>query len=780
MADLKISALTAHTTPIDTDVVPIVDVTTAETKKITWAGIKATLKTYFDTLYTAIIALVSGDYSVSSDGCILYHPLNASSILHATDVSQDKNPNNTYNGALTTFVRKNGTPTAVVITSGALVFNGTTSVIDVGDTTYATVKSIFFRIKATDATSQSIIDLDAGTHTITTDANDDVAAGGFATPTIYVDGAVGTRITNGTWHSVCITTATGVDVDNLDIGKIAAAFFAGSLNDIQFYTETLTAGEVLAQHNAGLGQYALKGLGLVLQYSGRDFAGTTAVPTTIYDTNMIVKGEFEEALNFPLVTGRYVSIGANSDFIFNTGDWFSFSCKFQLNALGIYQQLINKRTGTTGKCNYNVYILNSNRIEFRFRNSANNAFISYTPANTLLADTPYTLQVKHLYGDDSKIKMFLNGVELTATWSGDGNTAPMTAAIAPMTLGERGDGADMLNGRLSNVLLFNRDVTDEEFLAIYNRQKTYFTDNNPAGRLGDFGIKGDLKVIGNIENSILYNLPEGTMYNGKIVPSVASNNLTVALKGMDGNDPSATNPVYIRIAGVIRTITSALSVTKNAATNWCNAGSSELASKEIDYFVYLGYNATDGVVIGFSRIPYAALYSDFSTTTTAEKYCAISTIANAAAGDNYVNIGRFAATLSAGAGYTWTVPTFTANNLIQRPIYETRWLTYLSTVTWTAGTAPSGSPIITERYKIRGNLCLVDVSRYNYTAGATVTACTVTMPILKSVGVNLSCVISAGITTPNLTIGYIGSTAFTLTCASVSATFLSIDAEYPL
>jgi len=191
-----------------------------------------------------------------------------------------------------------------------------------------------------------------------------------------------------------------------------------------------------------------------------------------------------------------------------------------------------------------------------------------------------------------------------------------------------------------------------------------------------------------LKDSIIFNAPEGFLLNGKIVPSVSSNNLTVALKGLDGNDPSATNPIYIRIGDTVHSITSALSVTKNAGTNWFNAGSAELATKEIDYFVYLGYNATDGVVIGFSRIPYATEYDDFSATAANEKYCAISTITNATAGDDYVNIGRFAATLSAGAGYTWTVPTFTNKNLIQRPIYKTRVLTWLPTcVGWTAAPA---------------------------------------------------------------------------------------------
>ena len=171
--------------------------------------------------------------------------------------------------------------------------------------------------------------------------------------------------------------------------------------------------------------------------------------------------------------------------------------------------------------------------------------------------------------------------------------------------------------------------------------------------------------------------PQGFLINGKISVSVASNNLTVAIKTLAGTDPSAADPVYVRIGDTVRTITGALSVTKNAGTNWCNAGSAELATKEIDYFVYLGYNATDGIVIGFSRFPGASCYSDFSATATNEKYCGISTITTAAATDYYELIGRFAATLGASATYLWTVPTFTAINLIQKPIYETRWLTWL-------------------------------------------------------------------------------------------------------
>lgn len=196
---------------------------------------------------------------------------------------------------------------------------------------------------------------------------------------------------------------------------------------------------------------------------------------------------------------------------------------------------------------------------------------------------------------------------------------------------------------------------------------------------------------------------QGGMINGKIVTSVAANNLTVAIKTLAGADPSASDPVYIRIGNTVRSITSARSVTKNAGTNWCAAGSAEIATKEVDYFVYLGYNATDGVVIGFSRIPCALTYGDFSATTTNDKYCAISTITNATSTDEYEVVGRFNAILSAGAGFTWSIPG--TSIVISRPIVETRWLTWVPTIV-----GYSANPTNTVyRYMARGFDCIFEM-----------------------------------------------------------------------
>jgi hypothetical protein len=182
-----------------------------------------------------------------------------------------------------------------------------------------------------------------------------------------------------------------------------------------------------------------------------------------------------------------------------------------------------------------------------------------------------------------------------------------------------------------------------------------------------------------------------------------SGNLTVALKNYEGNDPTSTKPVKIMIGGVVRTITSALSATDNAWGNTHNAWSAELATKEIDYFFYLWYDATYGIIPWFSRIPYASVMSDFSTSGTNEKYITTGVIAPwfIAGTSSFVNIGRFNATLSAGAGYTWSVPATSV--IVNYPIFETRLLDYVSSIygDTTAWTIWNGT--ITSKYSIMGS-----------------------------------------------------------------------------
>jgi hypothetical protein len=239
-------------------------------------------------------------------------------------------------------------------------------------------------------------------------------------------------------------------------------------------------------------------------------------------------------------------------------------------------------------------------------------------------------------------------------------------------------------------------------------------------------------------SSIIYNAPRGFLLNGKIVPSVSNNNLTVAIKGLNGNDPSITNPVYCRIGDTVRAITSVLSVTNNAGTNWFGAGSVELAGQEIDYFVYLGYNVIDGVTIGISRLSSGTQYVDFVASSTDEGGGIFSTTANATSSDCYEIIGRFAATLSAGAGYTWTVPTFSNQNLVQHPIYESRWLIWNPQVTGYSAMTVSAVNVEYAKYKVTSGICFVSLRMSCTTGGTAAAFIHVSMPFVDKTGFGIS------------------------------------------
>ena len=233
---------------------------------------------------------------------------------------------------------------------------------------------------------------------------------------------------------------------------------------------------------------------------------------------------------------------------------------------------------------------------------------------------------------------------------------------------------------------------------------------------------------------------EGFMVNGKISRTVASNNITVAIKTASGGDPSVSDPVYVRIGDTVYTITAALSVTKNAGTNWCNAGSSELATNEVDYFTYLGVTG-GSVFIGFSRIPSGRLYSDFSSTSTAEKYLAIS--ASPSASDAVVNIGRFNAILSASASYNWSVPG--TSIIIQRPVYETRLLTYTPLGGGSGSLTYTSVTYNTKQYQIVDNTVRFYLQASGTTGGVTNTTLTLTLPFTVSATIG-SNVATAGFT----------------------------------
>lgn len=329
-----------------------------------------------------------------------------------------------------------------------------------------------------------------------------------------------------------------------------------------------------------------------------------------------------------------------------------------------------------------------------------------------------------------------------------------------------------INKLMEGVLVeHNQDGTHKKLTGLDT--DTFISQKNAAGsgNINLLKVNANNNILGGDALTILkLALPQGGMINGKIVPSVAANNLTVALKTLAGTDPSSADPVYVRIGDTVRPIIAALSVTLNAATNWFAAGSADLAAKEVDYFVYLAFRASDSsVVMFFSRRPGETDGASVGTVTTGEFYGALSGGANLATGDYCELIGRFAATLSAGAGFTWTVPAYTAANLIQRPIYETRWLNFAPTFAgWSANPTLDWAT-----YRLQHNALNVRIGCSAGTSNATTATVTIPFAVLNfPVGTMLAINAGAILATPAKWSGTPGSTVLTLykDCANAAWT----------
>ncbi len=185
-----------------------------------------------------------------------------------------------------------------------------------------------------------------------------------------------------------------------------------------------------------------------------------------------------------------------------------------------------------------------------------------------------------------------------------------------------------------------------------------------------------------------------------ITPSAPSNILTVSIKTLAGTDATAGNPIRFKIGDTVYSLTAGASIVKAASTNWMNMGSLELAGRPVDLFVYAiaESGASAGLKFGLSRHPYSKYMGDFINTNTDEKYIA-GNWTNFVSTDPVLNIGRIRAQLSGTPNFLWSIP---SPYVVNRPIYESDWLTWLPQYTGFS-VVPTGN----DYYKVNGDTVLI-------------------------------------------------------------------------
>jgi hypothetical protein len=134
----------------------------------------------------------------------------------------------------------------------------------------------------------------------------------------------GTIYWNGNYLTeFAVTTIDTATNGNLHMGSTGAAnFLVGSLTNLQIFNRALTQAEITQIYEAGKDAYSPVTSGLVAQYSGRDYFGTTAAPTKILDTASINKSTaalFERNLKQARKTAndKYIADEVNNQILFS-------------------------------------------------------------------------------------------------------------------------------------------------------------------------------------------------------------------------------------------------------------------------------------------------------------------------------------------------------------------------------------------------------------------------------------------------------------------------------
>ena len=138
----------------------------------------------------------------------------------------------------------------------ALDFDGSNDYIDIGSVGVG-IQTISFWIEADDITSRTdhVLDLN-GTDFIKI-VNGEVTVNNIDSPTYYINGTSGNRTIGAidSWYHVAITTSTGINVTDMDIGRVegeSPEYFDGKIDEVRLWNDIRTASEILTNYTKSL------------------------------------------------------------------------------------------------------------------------------------------------------------------------------------------------------------------------------------------------------------------------------------------------------------------------------------------------------------------------------------------------------------------------------------------------------------------------------------------------------------------------------------------------
>ena len=138
----------------------------------------------------------------------------------------------------------------------ALDFDGSNDYIDIGSVG-AGIQTISFWIEADNISSRTDHVLDLNGTDYVKIVNGEVTVNNIDSPTYYINGVSGNRTIASidAWYHVAITTSTGINVTDMDIGRVegeSPEYFDGKIDEVRLWNDIRTASEILTNYTKSL------------------------------------------------------------------------------------------------------------------------------------------------------------------------------------------------------------------------------------------------------------------------------------------------------------------------------------------------------------------------------------------------------------------------------------------------------------------------------------------------------------------------------------------------
>ncbi|MCX6784311.1 MAG: LamG domain-containing protein [candidate division WWE3 bacterium] len=385
--------------------------------------------------FTALNSSASS-YCIPGDTASCTSPIAEYNFDEGTGTVVNDTSGNNYSGTITGATFKPGK------FGTALNFNGGTDTVTI--TGSPSVKSVEFWVNPT-TTTQNLVDLrTAATAANISVSRGTIAATGFDTPTIYVNGAASSTLIANAWQYVTITTGTAITANAIQFGRISTTSLTGKLDGIRMYAYARTPAQIAWDFNRGAP---------VAQYKFNECSGTIAHNSALNGNGQAAGMDGTITPNTGRTAGSCNS-GVSTE-MWNGGTTGKYGASLAFDGVGDY---VNQPTSIAGVQTVSFWAYPTSNTSSILQLASG---VSVTAATGAIAANNFTAPVYYVNGVLKTAPILTAGVwnhVVVTTATGITANAIKLALV----------GSTYYAGQLDDVRLYNYALTGTQVKTLYN------------------------------------------------------------------------------------------------------------------------------------------------------------------------------------------------------------------------------------------------------------------------------------------------------------------------